>query len=172
MVVRPASREEVWEAEEVWREMADAGEGFGIDEFDENGCHCRGTFYESDVFVVIDEDGEVAGAALFGPSSLSRTKMTAAGCYTGIKPSYRDAGLGTKLLEYFVTLAKMNKYAVMYIDVLISDRLSFMNTVAKKAGFMNSGSLPKCAYVKNYGLADSLLYYMRFPENVKLMAML
>ena len=165
IIIRPAVQKELWETEHMWRHLAETGDGFGIDEFTEDGIFNRKLFHESSVFVAVTPGEKIVAGGLFGPSTLSRERDKVATCYIGTKSSHRRLGIGSQMLDMFVGLAQKHNFEGLMVDVLLTN-LQFMKRM-KNLGFVICGSLPFCAYVKHHGPTDSLLCFKDFRNRLK-----
>ncbi len=160
MIIRLAAKAELSQVDQMLQEAAVLSEGFGVDEFTQEGYYSRKMFFESRSFVVETEYGDLAGCGVFGSSRLARNRDIAVASYICIKEQYRRVQIGSHLMKYFTSLAHRLDFILFYQDVLmIPGNHHLMIDMLLKQGFMVSGTLPRCAFVKEVGPVDSLLLY-------------
>ncbi len=145
LTIQLAKRDEVCEVKELFRQMAEQAEGFGIDEFDKHGIYSRKLFYDSQTFVVKTDENQIAAVGIFGASKLGRSKDLLASSYVIVKNQFRRAGIATYLITYFKRLAKEKGFEVFIQDVLMLAANYKMIDLLQKQRFKASESLPKCA---------------------------
>ncbi len=153
-----SSNEELWHAETMWRTGAELGQGFGIDEFDDNGCFNRKFFRSSNVLVAEDIQGNIVGASIYGPSILSRgTDKSLANCYVAVSPTNQRQGIGSALIQFSLGLVKQQGYKGCVSDTFVNNHAGL--ELLRKHKYMFTGSMPMCAYVKGAGPIDSIIAY-------------
>ncbi len=150
--------EEVWTAEEIWRQAAERGIGFGIDEFTEQGHFNRSFLRDSNVIIAEDSHGEIIASAIFGSSSLSRAeKSLVAQLYLAVSPKSGDKGVGSKLMEHCMKLIKTEGYMGCLTDTYANN--TRMLQMLRECKFEFRGSLPKAGFFKNEGAVDSFIIF-------------
>ena len=157
LLFKTAEGEEVWMAEELFRDAAERGEGFGIDEWTPEGYLNRIFFQKSTSFVVRSGNGDVAGAGLYGPSSLSRTPSPhLAHCYITINPKYKNLGIAKSMFQFFIDTAKKENYSHFMVDAPMTDHV--MTKMLYQNKFRVRGSFPDCLYMKDVGPMHNNLF--------------
>lgn len=155
------------QVEKMIRKAALAGQGFGLDELDENGLLSR-KFLRNAITVGAfrKSDNQLVGGLLVGQSSLVRTigSFTFGG-YAVIDEAYRRRGYAHDMITICEEIARDFGVRNILSDILISPSGMPGFHLAISAGYTTTGQLPKCAYLKDVGLTDSLLIYkrLRFP---------
>ncbi len=150
--------EEILYIESLWKDAAARGEGFGLDEFTEEGYFNRMFFREANILVAENTQGEIVGAAVFGPSSLSRMENPLLStCYVTVDTNRRKQGIGKSLLEYSMDLLKKDGFLGVLSDTYINNYQ--MLGLLRILNYSFLGSLPMCAYIAGIGPTDSLLVY-------------
>ena len=87
--------------------MANQGEYFAVDEFNGDGYFNRRHLLKTHIVTAVMPDGQLAGAALFGPESVCRSEdIPNAKVYLFILPQYRTQGLGKLLYNQVETFIK------------------------------------------------------------------
>ncbi len=150
--------EEILYIESLWQDAAKRGEGFGLDEFTEQGYFCRKMFREANILVAENTQGEIVGASVFGPSSLSRMETSLLSVlYVTVGINQRKQGIGKSLLEHSMDLLKKDGFKGVLSDTYVNNYQ--MLGLLRMMDYSFLGSMPKCAYVANHGPTDSLLVY-------------
>ena len=170
--VRSAHGKEVWKIEEMILTAASMGDGYGVDEFTEDGYFNRAFLNDSHTFVVDSgqDDDTLVGGALFGSSSLARTiPSPLAQCYIIVHPDYRGQGIGKALIRYFMNLAKSLQFEIFITDVLGSDPI--MPCIVKKLGMSGSGAMKYSAYKKGEGFVDSSIFFKSLKDQHQYVSM-
>ena len=148
--------DELWETERMIRKAAEKGEGFGIDEFNEQGHFNRSFLKNVDILIAENADGDVIGATLFGPSNLSRAKTSViAHQYMVVKDSFRNAGVGQALLSRCEDILQHQGYRMITSDTYLNNHA--MMHIFRKEGFAFRGSFPYCSFMNDVGPVQSLL---------------
>ena len=159
--IEEAVPEDYLTIEEMIRQSALEGRGFGLDEFTENGLFNRNLLRNSHAVVArLEPGGLPIGVALAGASAVCRVESKLMNAYIVISPTYRGNGVGTVLMETLVDIAKSLGYEGMLIDVYQTESKTI--SWSKKMGFRVTGSLPESGYVKGHGFVDVLLLYREF----------
>lgn len=150
------SLDELWETETLIRTAAEKGQGFGIDEFNDQGHFNRNFLKNVDILIAENADGDVIGATLFGPSNLSRAKTPViAHQYMVVRESYRNAGIAQALLTRCEDILRHQGYRMVISDTYLNNHA--MIHIFRKAGFAFRGSFPYCSYMNDVGPVQSLL---------------
>ena len=159
--IEEAVPEDYLTIEEMIRQSALEGRGFGLDEFTENGLFNRNLLRNSHAVVArLQPGGLPVGIALAGASAVCRVESKLMNAYIVIKPTYRGNGVGTALMGTLVDVAKSLRYEGMLMDVYQTESKTI--SWSKKMGFRVTGSLPESGYVKGQGFVDTLLLYREF----------
>ena len=159
--VEEAMPEDYLAIEEMIRHSAMEGRGFGLDEFTKTGVFNRNLLRNSHAVVArLEHGGAPIAATIFGTSAVCRTENKLMGGYIVVSTSHRGSGVGTKLMNTLVVIAKTLGYEGMLMDVYRSESRTI--SWSKRMGFYVTGSLPDCGYVKDQGYVDSLLLYREF----------
>jgi GNAT superfamily N-acetyltransferase len=155
------SIDEVIEVEKLIRSSAEKGIGFGIDEFNAYGHFNRKFVPSPDILVAESTDGEIVGASLLGPSGLSRSeKPTLCHIYITVKDTHANMHLGSALFRHSMDVLKPQGYSTVITDAYMNNFP--MLQILRREKFFASGCMPYCAYLKNHGALDSLLFYKIF----------
>ena len=153
--------------EEMIRQSAREGRGFGLDEFTETGLFNRKLLRNSHAVVArLEPGGAPVGVTVSGTSAVCRVENKLMNGYIVISPSFRGKSVGTALMKTLVNVAKSLGYEGMLIDVYQTESRTI--SWSKKLGFCVTGSLPECGYVKGQGFVDALLLYREFKFDSKL----
>ena len=155
--------------EEMIKQSAREGRGFGPDEFTETGLFNRRLLRNRNSHAVIahlEPGGPPIGVSLIGTSAVCRVENKLMNGYMVISPSHRGKGVGSALMNALVDVAKSLEYEGMLIDVYQTESRTI--SWSKKMGFCVAGSLPECGYVKGQGFVDVLLLYREFKFDSKL----
>ena len=157
--IKKAKQDEVYEANELFQDLAKRGQGYGVDEFTAEGYYCCKLLYQTAVYRIEDENHFMVGCAVFGPSRLGRNRNIAASCYIAIKNDYQNMRIGTKVMEYFINQAKMLNFSMFFCDVLDMPGKTAILNILLKQGFVTSGTLMKSAFMKDTGPVNAMLFY-------------
>ena len=169
VTLRSATMEDLPEVEALIRRAVIHGEGFALDEF-QDGFFNRKFIRASHTLVVVqpivtsslgDSDNRnerVLGAALFGPSALCRSVSTPTmGGYLIVHPEFRRQGFGKSLLCAVEDFARSRGFTSLMSDAFVDNITGHL--MARKSGFVCTGSIHQCATTANAGLVDSLMYH-------------
>ncbi len=150
--------DEIHHIESLWQQAATRGEGFGLDEFTEEGYFNRKFFRQANILVAENTQGEIVGVSVFGPSSLSRMENPLLSvCYVTVEINHRKERVGSSLLEYSMDLLKKDGFKGVLSDTYVTNHQ--MICLLRMMDYSFVGSLPMCAYVAHHGPTESLLVY-------------
>lgn len=117
-----AGKDDIIQVENLWRDAADRAEGFGTDEFREDGYFNRKFFREANILVAENSLGIIIGASVFGPSALSRSENPVlATLYVTCTPTTRRQRVGTSLLQYSMELLKKDGFKGVISDTYVNN---------------------------------------------------
>ncbi len=163
VVVEEAREQDYIAIEELIREAATEGRGFGLDEFAPTGAFNRNLFRDrrshAAVVRLSPSDAPIA-ALVFGTSAVCRTENKLMSGYIAVSKLHRGSGVGTLLLKTLINTAKTLGFEGVLFDVYQTESRTI--SWSKRHGFHVTGSLPECGYVKNQGFVDALLMYREF----------
>ena len=156
-VIRAGYKKDVYAIETMLRHAADKGNGFALDEFNPDGFFNRKFLRECHNLVLCSPDGDVLGAALFGPSAICQSITTPVlHFYIVVSKEGKNRGVGMHLLDAVIEFASKNSYLAVFGDAFDMDVRATQFLI--RNGFKKTCSLPNCAYVKDVGLAAASLY--------------
>ena len=149
------------EVEEMIRAAAQRGEGFALYEFDQDGLLNRKLLKQSATLVARQiSDHILIGGAVIGPSALARAREpTNLAGYVVVGEEFRGRGYGTDIIELCENIAKNLGYRNITSDVLHNPQAMGAFKLALRKGYMVTGQLPQCAYVKDIGLTSSFIIF-------------
>ena len=151
------------EVEEMIRAAAQRGEGFALDEFDQDGLLNRKLLKQSATLVARRvSDHVLIGGSVVGPSALARARdPTNLAGYIIVGEKFRRCGYGTEIAELCEKLAKDLGYINITSDVLYNPEAMPGFKLALRRQYVVTGELPQCAYVKGVGLTGSFIMFKR-----------
>ena len=153
-----ADEEDMWRVEELIRDCAQRGDGFGLDEFTDNGYFNRKFTPESHVVVVKNKDDAMVAAVIFGTSSLCRSPEAGqVGGYFIVSRGFRGQGLGKAILRMCIEKARELGYVAILTDVFVTNEGALR--LMRKEGFFITATLPNAAVVKDIGFTDTYLFW-------------
>ena len=158
-----ANKMDIWEVQDVLRDCALEGEGFGLDEFTPDGVFNEKHILNCKYWVVrkMQDEGLVA-CILSGENGHIRSfnKCQAAGAIIVLK-EYRRLGLGSELLQYCIDQGQVMGYKYILTDVLACNTAGL--ALMKKGKFLMTGTIPKSCQVKGQrGYTDCYLHWKQF----------
>ena len=142
------------------RNSAESGKMVGIDEFTKTGLWNRKFLRKTYILGVYNNKNKLAGVALFGPSSITRTDSIIMSGYIILDHDHQFLGLESILVEAMINISKELNFEGLLLDVYQTE-LKFIGLLMDM-GFKVTGSLPKCGFVKGKGYVDSILLYKEF----------
>ena len=146
--------------ETMVRNSAESGKMIGIDEFTETGLWNRKFLRKTYILGAYNNQNKLAGVALFGPSSITRTDSIIMSGYIILDQDHQFLGLESILVEAVINISKELDFEGLLLDVYQTE-LKFIGLLMDM-GFKVTGSLPKCGFVKGKGNVDSILLYKEF----------
>ncbi len=161
LYLREAGRDDVMTVESLIRDSALQGQGFGIDEFTEQGIFNRKLLRRTSCIVgSLHENGPVIAAVLLGPSAVCRGATQLLNFYPIVAKEYRRHGIANILLEEVELFAREVGYEGILLEVYQSD--SAVLQWFSKHNYHVTASLPECGYLKGQGYTNLLLLYKDF----------
>ena len=158
-----AGKEDIWKVQDVLRNCALEGEGFGLDEFTTEGVYNEKHTLNCKYWVVRKEqDKELVACILSGENGHGRSfnKRQAAGAIV-VSKKYRRQGLGSQLLQYCIEQGQVMGYRYILTDVLACNTAGL--ALMRKGEFLITGTLPKSCLVKGQrGHTDCYLHWKQF----------
>ncbi len=149
------------EVQKLIRHQADTGQGFAVDEFNQDGHYNRNMFWKSDTICVRDTADNIVAAAIYGPSIIARSASTNLThvhiASTNYSQSPQVAG---KLLSECVQHTKNLGYKGCFTDVFVNDRWTFDLFV--RAGFIIMGTIPYIGITRQNGPTHGMLMYLKY----------
>ena len=144
-------------------DAANAGDGFGIDEYPTFALF-NSHFLNSSTLLAVVREGDIIGAAVVGPSNLCRgDKPEVASVYIYLLHSFRGKGLGREMSDIIYKTLKDLGWKGILTQVLVTGNYPFQ--FLEKLGYISVGFLPYSAYVKGLGWTNSAVYYKDFTSS-------
>ncbi len=167
LYLREAGRDDVMAVESLIRNAALLGEGFGIDEFTQQGIFNRKLLRRTSCIVgSFQENGPVIAAVLLGPSAVCRSANNLLNFYPIVAQEHRRHGIANILLEEVELFAREVGYDGILLEVYQSH--SAVLQWFSKHNYHVTASLPDCGYLKGQGYTNLLLLYKDFYITSKL----
>ena len=132
------------EVEEMIRAAAQRGEGFALDEFDQDGLLNRKLLQQNTILVARQiSDDVLIGGAVVGPSALARAyeSNNLAG-YVIVGENFRRRGYGTEIVELCEKIAENLGYSNITSDVLYNPEAMGGFKLALRMGYVVTGQIP------------------------------
>lgn len=172
--------EELFTVEKMIRRSALKGDGgFALDEFQPNGLFNRNLFKTASTVVFrgrLESEGtrltdvghssdeKIVAAAIFGASNVCRSATPELAClYVIVDPLIRCVGIGRAVQAYMERFVLERGFKGVLSDIFATNKAGI--SMSMNAGYIVTGSLPNCGYIKGKGMTNSLLVYKRFDDS-------
>lgn len=154
-----AGHSAILEVEEMIQQAAAKGEGFALDEFNEDGMLNRKLLRHSITLAACRiSDKALIGGAVIGPSNLTREIHTSSlGGYVVIGEEFRRQGYGTDVVTICERIGQTFGYSNVTSDILYSPAGLPALQLAMSKGYTVTGQIPECAYVKDVGFTGTFV---------------
>ena len=155
------------QVEEMIRAAAGRGDGFALDEFDQDGLLNRKFLRQSVTLVARRKsDQGLIGGAIIGPSALVRaTEPSSLGGYIVVGEKYRRRGYGSEIMTLCEHIAQKLDYRNITTDLLSSVQTSGALQMVLKDGYAVTGQFTGSAFLKNLGPANSLILFKNIQKS-------
>lgn len=145
------------------QEASQCGEGYGVDEFD-NEDEFRMEIKESDCFAITcKESGELLASFILAVSKFYRGHNEMADPFIIVKRTERKQSLGEFSLRTAVDFAKHLGYIGMYLDTFSSNK-GMIRILEKIGGFQKVGVLPVGGKLCNGQIISSIIFIKYLEE--------
>lgn len=106
---------------------------------------------------VIEENGEILGTYIIKPNQIDLGSHIA-NCSYMVNPNSQGKGIGKKLCEHSIKIARENKFEGIQLNIVVSTNKTAVE-LWKKYGFEIIGTTPNGFKHKKLGLVDTYIMY-------------
>lgn len=157
MQIRPATKSDVDQLWEIFREVISAGDTYAYDGSTTKDDFEKLWFGKNSQSYVAETDNQILGTYFIKPNQPGRGSHIANGGYM-VRASAQGQGIGKKLGIHSIEEAKKVGYTAMQFNFVVSTNLSAVR-LWKEIGFEIIGTIPEAFNHDQKGLVDALVMY-------------
>jgi L-amino acid N-acyltransferase YncA len=137
-----------------------SGQGFALDEFNQDNMFAGRLLRKADVLVAKDANNSIMAAAIVGPTHYCRSASTdILGGYVIVNKDHRRKGIGKKFAQYLLeeTMESSSNYSGVITDVFVTDIPATM--FVKSLKFSGIGLVLNSGTLATYGAMNCMVMY-------------